>query len=267
MTSEARSSERGSAEPRRRRSSTTNAPAQAPATIAKAPAKAPPRHWSQHVALLMAVCVTLWVGYEAQRHIRVFAVAGKARYQTDKWVSGATAVPSSTALERALGDMNAAVHITPDDASLQEQLGDLHMVAAEYLKDDLALRDTHLKAALAQYQQALQLLPTDPQTWASLAATYHAMGEAGAPMQQAWLKSLALGPNEGHVWPMLLELALANWAQTTPEMQAWVQDFFAKSNTNSQKAINKVAGRYGLQLQLTEPESAETPTPAASAAR
>ena len=212
--------------------------------------------WRNVPLLLVAIAVGAWVLYESQRLVRADLLAVGTRKQVGSWASGAAEPTSQLDWDKALATLSAAQAITPDNPGLQEAIGDLHMVAGRRGWADMPVRLHHFGLAAAQYRTALALRPTDPQTWASLAAAYQGAGDTGSNLHQAWAKALALGPNEGHVQPMLLESALATWAVATPQMQAWAQAFFAASAGPQRKAINQMAQRYGLRFNADLPDVA-----------
>ncbi len=220
--------------------------------------------WRNLPLLLLAIAIGGWACYEGQRLIRADALSLGARRQVGNWASGATSPATQTDWDDAQAALTAALAITPDNPGLQENLGDLHMVAGRRFWADVPLRLQHFNQAVAQYQKALDLRPADPQTWASLAAAYQGAGQTGSSLHQAWAKALALGPNEGHVQPMLLETALATWATASPQMQAWAQAFFLASAEPQRKAINEMARRYGLRFDLEQPAAPNNPAAAAS---
>lgn len=215
--------------------------------------------WHNLPVLLLAAGVTGWVLWESQRVARADFLSMQVSRQVAEWVSGAVRPPSAPDWEQARDALQAAIAITPDNAALYEQLADLHAVAGRRDWKDETLRVGHFRAAAAGYRMALELRPTDPRTWASLAAAYLGMGESGEPMRKAWDRALELGPNESHVQPMLLEIALATWASAPPHVQRWAEAFFAGSGDAQRKAINGLAGRYGLSFEV-EPVAADEKT-------
>lgn len=205
--------------------------------------------WRSAPLLLVALAIGGWVFWDGQRMIRADAHSLGARKQIVGWASGESQPASAAEWDEARDAMLAALDITPDNAALQEQMGDLYVVAGRRDWADQALRLRHFGQAVAYYQKALALRPTDPQTWASLAVAYQGLGQTGAPLHQAWAKALALGPNEGHVQPMLLETALATWSASSNEMKSWMIQFHDNGSLTQRKAISEIALRYGLQFQ------------------
>ena len=215
--------------------------------------------WRSLPVLLIAAGVTGWVLWESQRVVRADFLSMRASRQVAEWVSGAVPPPSTQDWQQAQAALQAALAITPENAALHEQLADLHAVAGRRDWKDETLRAAHFRAAVAVYRMALERRPTDPRTWASLAAAYQGMGETGEPMRKAWDRALELGPNESHVQPMLLEIALATWASAPPHVQRWAEAFFAGSAEGQRKAINNLAARYGLAFEV-DPVSANEKT-------
>lgn len=215
----------------------------------------------RNLPLLLAVCVVGgWAIYEGQRVARADLMSVGTRKEVAAWASG-TATPSSQQdWDDALTTLMAAQAITPDNPGLQESIADLHVVAGRRDWADLPRREQHFNLAVLQFQKALALRSADPQTWASLAAAYQGLGDTGSKLHQAWAKALELGPNEGHVQPMLLETALATWAAASPRMQRWTLDFFEASAEPQRKAINEMARRYKLRFDVDAPAPAAPTT-------
>ena len=211
----------------------------------------------RNLPLLLAVCwVGGWAIYEGQRVARADLMSVGTLKQVATWASGAATPSSPQEWDDALATLTAAQAITPDNPGLQESIADLQVVAGRRDWADLALRQQHFSHAVLQYRKALALRSADPQTWASLAAAFQGTGDTGTNLHQAWARALELGPNEGHVQPMLLETALATWATASPGMQRWTMDFFVASAEPQRKAINEMARRYNLRLDV------DAPTPA-----
>lgn len=215
--------------------------------------------------LLLAVCTAGgWAIYEGQRVARADLMSVGTRKQVTAWASGAGMPNSLQEWDDALATLMAAQAITPDNPGLQESIADLHVVAGRRDWADLPLRQLHFSNAVLQYRKALALRSADPQTWAGLAAAYQGAGDTGTNLHQAWAKAMALGPNEGHVQPMLLETALATWATASASMQRWSMDFFEASAEPQRKAINEMARRYNLRFDLSAPAPATSTTSAPS---
>lgn len=227
------------------------------------------RRFSLFNLLLLAMVMSIagWVFWEGQRLIRADAASLKARHLLGQWSSGAASPTSSQQLDTVGEALRQALAITPDDPSLQEQLGDLYMVGGRRDWEDESLRKQHFSDAEAQYRKALALRPTDPQTWASLAAAYQGLGKTGSHMQQAWEKALQLGPSEGHVQPMLLDMVLATWSTASPTMKRWAEMLFESGSSAQRTSINTAAARYGLHFAVTPELPAVVPTPASGAVR
>lgn len=206
--------------------------------------------WHRMPVLAAVLAVTAFVLWQGQALLRADMASQGARRLVGHWSLRATALPTPDELARAEAALRRAAALTPANAALHEQLGDLRMVAARVAEaaEDLPARDAAHADAAAHYREALARRPADPQTWAGLAAARQAAGDANG-MRQAWDRSLALGPHEGHVQPMLLDIALRGWAEATPAMQAWATELFAQSAPPQQAAINRLAASHGLQFE------------------
>lgn len=200
----------------------------------------------------LAVPAALWVVFEAQRHLRSDFAGQGARKQVALWASGQQRLPTPAQWQDALEQLQKAARITPESPVAQEALGDAWLVAGQMAMDDSTARQPHFEAAVAQYRKALDLRPTDANLWAALAGALQAAGNNGAPFHDAWARALALGPNEGHVRPLLLQAALASWDQATPAMQQWVTGLYEAADAPARKAINRFAQGYGLRFVATD---------------
>lgn len=226
----------------RRRHATRAAAGDVVDGVAGGAARTPAWGWAITV---LAVPVAAWVFWQAQLWLRTDLASAGARKAAVDWASGARKPPTEPEWAQAVQALQDARALQPRHPGLAEPLGDLHMVAARRDWADEARRNAALAQAVQHYQEALAQRPADPQTWAALAAAEQGRGNAAA-MRAAWSKALALGPNEGHVQPMLLELALASWADATPQMQQWAIALYDASSAAQRKAINRMAERYGL---------------------
>jgi tetratricopeptide (TPR) repeat protein len=206
--------------------------------------------------LALSLGITGWVFWESQRMIRSDLGSMAARQDVARWAGGIGSPPSPAAWEAAREAIERAISITPDNAAFHDALGNVHMVAGSQPWFAPEEQRKHFLQAIDSYQESLRLRPTEPQTWASLASAYFGAGESGAPLHQAWARALALGPNEGHVQPMLMDLALATWRTATPQMRSWVETTFENASDSGRKAINEMAALRGLQLS-----SSTTPAP------
>ena len=221
-------------------------------------ARKPAPRWRGWLLLALVLPAAGMVFYEAQRLFRADWASAATRHNVVQWVSGAAAPKSQAEWDTAHADLQTSLRITPDDPNLHERLGDLHAVAGQRDWADASLRRGHFTKAAAAYEQATALRPSEPGTWAMLAIARQAMGASGAPVHTAWARARALGPYEGHVQPMLMQVVLADWDSATPEMQAWAKALFDAGNEGMRNDINTMARRHGLSF-------APDPKPAAAA--
>jgi tetratricopeptide (TPR) repeat protein len=223
------------------------------------PGRAGPLAFAWPLLLLALVLPTAaWVLFEAQRSFRADWASAAERQQVLAWVSGAGLPGSAQEWQAARAALQASLDLAADDPDMQERMGDLHAVAG--LRDwaDSALRQRHYADAAAYYQVALKLRPSAPQTWAMLASARQAMGAPAAGVHEAWAKARQLGPFEGHVQPILMQIVLTDWNGASPPMQAWAKDLFDTGNEATRRDINALALRYGLQFTPDLPAAPPT---------
>jgi tetratricopeptide (TPR) repeat protein len=238
--------------PHRRRKSASGS-SLAPATTTRLG----PPHPLRVLLLVGVLAITAVAIGESQRHIRAHLQAAEARYLAERWVNNPQRPPSEARVQAALAAAQRALTITPDDPLLHEQVGDLHLLLAQLpdvavLKSDIV--KLNLQNAIAAYRAAIALRPRDGQTWAALATALHLQGADKPEVYKAWRQALALGPNEGHVMPMLLELVLRDWAVAPKDLQDWATSLFERSSEEQRARFNRQAERYGLHFEATPPE-------------
>ena len=202
--------------------------------------------WRTWVLLALVLPTAAWVFYESQRQFRAYWASAAVREQVLAWVSGNGLPKSAQVWDGARAAIQRSIDITPDDPDLYERMGDLHAVAGQRDWADPALRQAHYAEAATHYLHAIALRPSEPQTWAMLAAARQAMGAPPADVNAAWAKAQKLGPFEGHVQPILMQVVLADWDHATPPMQDWAKALFDHGNEGTRRDINVLAQRYGL---------------------
>ena len=208
---------------------------------------------SLHRALSLAATVAAglavtWAAFETWRVTGAQMAAGSAKHQVESWNTGATAPDSAAHVQQVLDDLDHAARRTPDDPAIHEAMGDAYVAAGRLAAADSPDKAANWHKALAAYQAAVQLRPLDPQTFAAMAGVHDALQQQ-APMWAAWREALKLGPHEGYVQPILLDILFANWAHAPADAQQWAKNFFEHAKTERRKAINAIAGRHGLELQ------------------
>ena len=222
-----------------------------PAAIDPTVKRAPPS-LAAVVLLLALLPVCAWVLWQAQRTVRADLGSLQARVQVTAWANGTAAKATADDVAEAQASIERAVQLTPDSPAMQERLGDVHFVQAQQAWDDKAVRLQQLALAESQYRLALQLRPSEPQTWAMLATVLQGQEASVDQVHQAWETAAKLGPYEGHVMPALLQVVLGDWAGATPAMQDWAKKQFDDGAQPTRRAINAMAARYGLQFNADD---------------
>jgi tetratricopeptide (TPR) repeat protein len=211
------------------------------------------------LAITTGTVVTAWPTLHAD------FTSMRARYLVERWASGQLKPPTESAWSQARQALERASAITPGDPSLHERLGDLWVAAGLRDAADEALRSNHYEQALAAYQRVLAQRPRDAHVWVRVAAAHAGAGHAPQRMFEAWRKAQAFGPHEGHVTPMLAELAMMHWQSAPADVQDWLADLYERSAEPKRKALAKLGDRYGLAFE--ESPAAAEPTPASPPAR
>lgn len=215
------------------------------------------------VAVLLVTAWVLWFGWAV---LRTDLVTAGTRKQVGLWAAGSLQLPSAAAWAAARARLERAVERLPSDPGLHEALGALWLVAGRMPPDDSTRAEPFVQSARA-YEQMLLLRPTDAQGWAALALVRQAQGQPMAQVAEAWGRARQLGPHDGHVQPLLLEVVLAGWATAPEAMQTWASTQFESGSALQRRAINRLALLHGLQFSSDTGNGASAPPPAAAASQ
>jgi tetratricopeptide (TPR) repeat protein len=216
------------------------------------------KRWHHLAAPVCLILVAAGVVFDAQRLFRADVTAAQARHDVQRWVSGQAKPPSASQWEATQAALQEALRITPSDASLHDRMGDLYVAAGQRDWTDGPTSARHFEQAIVHYQRALDLRPAEPITWAMLAAAVQSAGGPRATVQAAWQTAQKLGPFEGHVQPVLMQVVLADWDESTPAMQQWALGVFDRADAATRAQINVLAKAYGFAF--TADAAASTPS-------
>ena len=144
--------------------------------------------------LLVALAwpVAGWVFFEGQRTARADWASVAARQQVVRWVSGEATPAGSDDWKAAHDAIQRSLELVPDSPEMQERMGDVYSVAGQVDWANDGLRNEHFRRAAAYYEASLALRPSEPGTWAMLAAARQAIHASPASVQQAWAEALKL---------------------------------------------------------------------------
>ncbi len=216
-----------------------------------------PPVWTRRVGAFVLLVVSAGVFFEAQRQFRADWTSAAARHRVVEWASGPGApAHDQQQWEDVREALEAALAITPGDPALHERLGDAFFAAGQRDWQREAISRKHFAQATVHYGRAIELRPAEPGTWAMLASALQAAGSAHSQIHEAWARALKLGPFEGHVQPVLLQVVLTDWDSATPAMQDWAKSLFDRSSQSTQNQINALAKPYGLAFAPDKPASA-----------
>ncbi len=209
--------------------------------------------WIRVFSGICLLAVAAWVFWAAQRQFRADWGSAEARFRVAQWAGHQGAPAGGQAQwQQVVQSLQRALGITPLDPKLHERLGDAHYAAGQRDWEDLELRRLHFANAVLAYETSVKLRPSEPGTWVLLAA---ARQIAGAPAEQvlaAWQNAARLGPHEGHVQPVLMQVALTDWDNADPAMQAWAKALYQSSSEPIRKQINALAREFGLVFSADE---------------
>lgn len=148
--------------------------------------------------------------------------------------------------QAARADLLKALDIAPRDPVLLVTLAQLYVTQGVVAWDDVEQRQAYFAEALDHQRLVLSLRPTDGFTWAQVAVSLYALDRPAVEVHEAWWQAVTFAPREAPVQRALFDLALASWAQTTPDMQAWVLQTWRDAPPRERKAYMADARKWGL---------------------
>lgn len=212
--------------------------------------------WMAKAGAAIMAPLALFVMFEAQQAFRADRASALAAARLERWIAADATGVDEDRYAQALSNLQRSLDILPDNPNTLARLGDLYTALGQRAWADLPERTQAFSQASQHYKLALQIRPIDAGTWAALAAALQAMGATRPEVHAAWSKAMAQGPFEGYVQPVLLQLALADWAGASDDMQLWASTLYRDSNPTTRKQINAMAARYGLKFESdTEPDA------------
>jgi len=112
----------------------------------------------------------------------------------------------------------------------------------EYLQEGINFETKgDLKSAIASYEKASEVAPTDYVPYSNIGSAYYAEGEYGKA-ETAFLKALELGKNNVSVYTKLYEVYFKGLKRNLGEMNAFFID--AMTNTNNDINIVRLYASY-----------------------
>lgn len=207
-----------------------------------------PARWQLVLCAVAVWPLAGWMIYEAQRAVRADWSSMAARTQVSLWLTGEAEVPVGSRWTLAKSALQDSLAVTPEDPALHEAMGDLFSAAGQRDWNVAALRIDHFSKAALHYQQATILRPHGANAWAALAMAHHVAKAPRTAVNETWKVAQRLGPYEGHLQQLLLQVVIANWATASPEMRDWSTSLFDKSDAMGKTRINEMALSYGLKF-------------------
>ena len=184
-----------------------------------------PRRWLNGVLAGTLTVMTLCV---VQQSAVLFAAdwsASTTRHQLSKWTQERVTYTDAE-WEQARQDLQAAIDLTPRDATLQDAMAQLHALHGQTVWTTGA-DDSPEVAAYRQamrYQEAsIRLRPTHAMAWANLATMLYAVNGAPEDLFRAWREAARLGPKEIDVENALVAVAADVWPIAPDDVRTWVE--------------------------------------------
>jgi tetratricopeptide (TPR) repeat protein len=180
--------------------------------------------WGGQALAAGATCVALLVLWQAGTVMRADTVGAPARRVAERWAAEDKASWTLAEWERTRVDLETAVVLTPDDATLYEALAQLYGTRGrrEWTTGEPGTPGVlFYQAALQQQLKSVAVRPRHANAWANLALLHYAVNSPAELTYGTWRKALALGPHEPEVRATLMYLAQAQGELAPEDIRAW----------------------------------------------
>jgi cytochrome c-type biogenesis protein CcmH/NrfG len=194
------------------------------------------------VAVMPAIAGLIWLAAYAVEAGATGSNVFESAVMLRTWSSSRVQQPANDALVRVRDDLVQAQGATPNDPALHELLG---LIDAR-----LGERQEFLSDAAVHLTKAIELRPTSPQSWASLAAVKYRMGDTGSDFEAAMDHAAELGKFEPDVQGILANYGLAVWNEMGSRARASVEATIAAAMKRNPLEMLQIAERRG-RLEVT----------------
>ncbi|MEJ7137279.1 hypothetical protein [Amphibiibacter pelophylacis] len=148
--------------------------------------------------------------------------------------------------------LQQAQAITPDDASLYDDLASLYMLqGSQYDPDsddegDTEARRSLYQSALTTLLRSLQLRPQHGVTWANLALVAYELDPGSAQQWHAWHQALRFAPWEPASRALMAQVLLLSFENAPPEALEWFKTYRSMAPAAEFKRLQQFAQEYDL---------------------
>lgn len=147
------------------------------------------------------------------------------RRDVSRWASGKVTF-SDAQWERARLDLERAVSLTPNDATLHDALAQLQALKGHSLWTSGDAGSPEIDAYLQAHdhqEASIAQRPTHAMAWANLALIRLAVNSSPDELYQPWREAARLGPKEIDVENALVAIATDTWSIAPADVRQWVE--------------------------------------------
>jgi hypothetical protein len=171
-----------------------------------------------------------------------------ASVEMNAWSASGNA-PGTPTWEWVREDLQSAVRATDRSPSAQELLGVLYGRRTDHPE--------YVPKAIVHLYRALELRPTSPYTWASVAQLKYFQGDTGRDFTYALERAAALGPSEPEVQRVVADYGLAVWDEAQASTRDAITRVVSTGMLRNPKEMLQIAdrrGRLGVACRLLPSE-------------
>jgi predicted Zn-dependent protease len=178
----------------------------------------------------------IWLASEALRNGSANARVYGASKEMGTWVAAGSR-PGAGTRDSVRAELERALNSDPADPAIHELLGILEARSPE--------RPEYLTSAGVHFAKALELRPTSPYTWASLAEAKYQMGDTSAGFENALIRAAQLGPSEPEVQRIVANYGLAVRDEVSPRARASIDAMVAAGFNRNPLEMLQIGDRRG----------------------
>ena len=178
----------------------------------------------------------LWLSAEALREGSANAIVYGASKEMGTWIASGSR-PGADTRDSVRAELERALNLDPADPAIHELLGILDARSPE--------RPEYLTSAAVHFAKALELRPTSPYTWASLAEAKYQMGDTGPQFEAALIRAAQLGPSEPEVQRTVVNYGLAVRDEVSPGARASIDAMVAAGFKRNPLEVLQIGDRRG----------------------
>jgi len=151
--------------------------------------------------------ILFFMAYQAWHYAGAYAVQHRVYMKLESWNNASAGTPTARQWQVQELRMKSAIQLMPSNAAFLNTLGRLYAFRAFQMGVDNNKKADGMNA-LMLFRQATRASPAWVYPWLNLALTKARLNQVDSEFGEATLKAIQLGPWEGDIMPLLVELGM-----------------------------------------------------------